>query len=283
MRSLGVVLGGGGARGLAHIGVLSTLDQAGLRPDVLVGVSMGAVIGATYAAREDWLAALDSMDTSDLPGHPGLGDAEGFELVREVVRTAVRMAPKVVSFGRTGYLEFGRQAMAHLLGGTPTFEALRLPFAAVATDLTAGRRAVLDTGDVAGAVIASAALPVLTRPVEHEGSRFLDGGFADPAPIDVARSMGADVVLMVHVGTPMSDPSGELDGPIGGVLRGVEIGAQRFVEVRLREADVVVAPTFGAGTSWLSFDRAADLVRVGATSTARVVEDVRAQLDDGRG
>ncbi|WP_341253164.1 patatin-like phospholipase family protein [Euzebya pacifica] len=273
MTTLGIVLGGGGARGLAHIGVLRALADVDVHPDVLVGVSMGAVVGATYAARPDWLSALQSLDRSALPGHENLVDAEGFDLLRAVVRSAVRMAPKVVSFGVNGYEDFGRRTMAELLGGTPDFADLRMPFAAVATDLAGGRRAVLDAGDVTNAVMASAALPVLTRPLELEQGRYLDGGFADPAPVDVARAMGADVVLMVHVGSaPVGLGEATVDGALKGVLRGLEIGVAEFVQSRLIQADVVVAPPFGAGVSWLSFDRADDLAQLG-------YDAMRGQLD----
>ena len=290
--TFGVVLGGGGARGLAHIGVLRALSDAGIHPDVVVGVSMGAIIGATYAAREDWLDALMSLDRSSLPGHDNLVEAEGLELVRAVVRSAVRMAPKVVNFGRAGgFEEWGREHLAELLGGTPTFEDLRVDFAAVSTDLTdperevhergavandltSSGRAVHARGDVATAVVCSAALPLLTSPIETPDGRFLDGGFADPAPIDVARAMGADTVLMVHVGTTPTGVS-EGDGPLMGMVRGLEIGVQRFVQLRLKEADVVVSPDFGPGVSWLSFDRADRFAETGYRAMKAHLDDLR--------
>lgn len=261
--AFGVVLGGGGARGLAHIGVLQALDEAGLHPDVVVGVSMGAVIGATYAAREDWLAALEGLDRSPLPGHENLAEPQGLELLRAVVRSAVRIAPKVVSFGRSGFEEFGRRTMAELLGGGRDFGDLRTRLATVATDVGLGRRAVIDSGDVAMAVIASAALPLLTRPIDAGDSRYLDGGFADPAPIDVARLLGADVVLMVHVASAPTPVPGDAEGPLSGAVRALEIGLAHFVETRLGMADVVVAPQFNPGISWLSFDRAEDVAVLG--------------------
>jgi NTE family protein len=152
--------------------------------------------------------------------------------------------------------------MGELLGGPLTFADLRLPFAAVATDVRRARRAVLAEGDVADAVMASAALPIVTRPVDIPAGRFLDGGFADPAPVDVARSLGADVVAVIHVGTAMGGQS-DTDNPVLATLRGFEIGLQHFVEVRLAQADLVVAPRFREGISWLSFDHAEELVAAG--------------------
>jgi NTE family protein len=278
MTKLGVVLGGGGARGLAHIGVLQALAERGIQPDVVVGVSMGAFIGATYAARDDWVHALDSVDRSTLPGHADLATPEGFEFLRAVLSSAVRMVPKVVSFGRNGgFEEFGRQIMKQVLDGEKTFADLRIPYAAIATDVINGTRAVLTEGDVATAVIASAALPIVTRAIDTPEGRYLDGGFADPAPIDVARDLGADVVAMIYVGTPMGGTS-DTDGVVMGVLRGFEIGLQRFVEVRLHDADIVIAPTFAEGVSWMSFDRAEELAACGYKAMHERMDDLLALL-----
>lgn len=276
--TLGLVLGGGGARGLAHIGVLHALAEADLHPDVIVGVSMGAVIGATYAARPDWLRALDELDRTPLPGHENLVAAEGLEFVRAVVRSAVRIAPKLLTFGRSGgFAEFGGQIMHELLDGEPTFADLRIPFATIATDVHHGRRAVLAEGDVTQAVIASAALPIMTSPIDADGGRYLEGGFADPAPIDVARTLGADVVLMVHVGSVMGGQS-DTSSPVMATLRGFEIGLQHFVEVRLGEADLVVAPQFRDGISWLSFDHAEELVDCGRDAMGEALPALKALL-----
>lgn len=276
--SLGIVLGGGGARGLAHVGVLRALAEADIHPDLVVGVSMGAVIGATYAAREDWLEALYAVDRTPLPGHENLTDVEGLDLVRALFRSAVKIAPKVVNFGKAGYAEFGREIMDELLGGHLAFDQLRLPFAAVATDIAQGRRAVLDSGDVADAVIASAALPVLTSPIVSGDSRFLDGGFADPAPIDVARDMGAEHVVVIHVGSPPTPTPSEAEGPLLGMVKGLEVGVSRFVETRLGQADVVVTPDFDPSMTWLSFDRAEELTVIGHKAMAEKIDDLRAAL-----
>lgn len=277
--TLGVVLGGGGARGLAHIGVLRALEQADLRPDIVVGVSMGAIIGAAYAARDDWFDAVAALDRSVLPGHADFAAAEGLDLVKALLRTAVDMAPKVLNFGRSGgFEEFGREVLAQLLGTSDgRIEDLRVPFAAVSTDLDRGDRAVLRRGDLIGAVLASSALPIMTVPVELDGTRHLDGGFADAAPIDVARDLGADVVMMVHVGTaPIS--TSDYEGPVGATIRGLEIGLSRAVDVRLSDADLVVRPLAPDGVSWLSFDRAEEMIRIGHHAMARQMDGLRALL-----
>lgn len=275
MKRLGLVLGGGGARGLAHLGVLDVLQRAGLTPHCIVGVSMGAVVGATFAARDDWRQAFLDVDRERLPSHLDLREAEGLDLLRNMVRSAMRLAPSVWNLRRVGFEEIGRATLKDLLGAAETFADLRLPFAAVATDIAAGQRVVFRSGDLVSAVVASSALPVLTRPISLDGQLLLDGGFADPCPVDVARDMGAEVVAAVHVGRPELPGGGEPEGQLAAVIRAVEVGLQRFVSLRLAAADLVVRPSFPDGTNWLNFEHAEDLARAGAVATRGTLDDLR--------
>lgn len=275
---LGLVLGGGGVRGIAHVGVLNALGRAGIVPDVIVGVSMGAVVGATYAAREDWLDALNKVNRERLPSFAE-GEEEGLALarMRSLVRSARRLAPSVWTWGRQGYEDFSRATLESLLGGVDTFEETRLPFAVTATDLVEGRRVVLRTGDLASAVIASGAIPGLGRPVVREGRTLIDGGFADPAPIDVARELGADVVVAVHVGQYPSPF--EADNWAMALLRGMEIGQRAFAEERLSGADLVLRPDFGERVNVLDFSAVTDVVRCGDVCVRDHVDGLRKLLD----
>ena len=276
--TLGIVLGGGGVRGLAHVGVLAALARAGVAPDVIVGVSMGALVGATYAARDDWLEALETVGRDRLPSFAE-AEEEGLALarMRSLVRSARRLAPTVWTWGRQGYEEYGRSTLRALLGEVTTFDELRLPFAVVATDLLAGERVVLSDGDVVSAVLASGAIPGLARPVVHDGQTLIDGGFVDPAPVDVARAMGADVVVAVHVGQ-FAGPL-EADNWAMALLRGLEIGQRRFAEERLAHADLVLRPNFGERVNVLNLAAVIAVVRCGDTCARDNVAAVRALLD----
>lgn len=271
-RRLGIVLGGGGVRGLAHAGVLAALDRAGVRPSVIVGVSMGAVVGASYAARPDWEAALEAVDRTHLPAFTDPRENEGLELLRAAIRSARRLAPTFWTWGRQGYEEYGRATLRRVLGDVSTFDGTRLPLAVVATDLTAGERVVLRDGDLVSATLASAAIPGLARPVEVDGRVLVDGGFVDPAPVDVARALGADVVLAIYTGQHQ-EPSAT-DNWLLALLRGLEIGQRAFAEERLAQADLVLRPDFGERVNALNFSVIDDVVTCGIACGRAQAEEV---------
>jgi NTE family protein len=175
-RKLGLALGGGGARGLAHIGVLKVLEQEGLAADFVAGTSVGSLIGALYCCGYGWrqLAELArSTDWSDLVTFtvPRLGLVNARKLERLVDR----------------------------LAGGRRLEELPIPFRAVAVDITAGEEVVLAEGPVSRAVRASASIPGIFEPTPWEGRLLVDGGLLDNVPSEVVRGMGAEVVLAVNL------------------------------------------------------------------------------------
>lgn len=180
---LGIALGSGGARGWCHIGVLRELDAMGVRPDVIAGASMGAVVGAVHAggaldALEDWarkLTARRFFGLLDLRLSSG-GLFEGEEIVNVIA---------------------GFDMPANI-------EDLPVPLALVATDMATGREAWLTQGNVARSVRASVSLPGILGPVRINGRWMLDGGLTNPVPVSACRVLGADVVIAVN-------PSGRLD------------------------------------------------------------------------
>lgn len=259
---LGMVLGGGGVRGLAHVGVLAGLQRAGIEPDVLVGVSMGALVATTYALRTDWAAALEGVDRTRLPVLSDARDDIALARMRTLVRNARALAPSVWAWGRQGYEEFGRATLASLLGEGSTFADTRMPVAVVATDLERAARVVLREGDLIGATLASGAIPGLAKPVEVDGRIYIDGGFSDPAPVDVARDLGADVVVAVHVGQHLA--AFDAENWAMTLLRGLEISQRAFADERLSHADLVLRPDFGERVNVLDFSAIDDVVRSGA-------------------
>ena len=178
---IGLALGSGSARGWAHIGVLRVLMDAGIRPDVVCGASVGAIVGATYAA----------------------GELDRFEAwVRGMDRRAVM---SFMDFNLSGGMLKGERLMGLLrthLGDQP-IEALPTRFAAVATALQSGDEVWLRQGPLADAVRASFALPGLFTPVWHEGRLLVDGGLVNPVPVSLARALGADVVIAVDLNSDM--------------------------------------------------------------------------------
>ncbi|MDR3419622.1 MAG: patatin-like phospholipase RssA [Nevskia sp.] len=176
---MGLALGSGSARGWAHIGVIRALEKAGVRPDIVTGTSIGALVGAAYAAGE-----LDRLESWVLG--LGLGD---------VVRFAdVSLSGGVVKGDRL--MEFFRRHSQDR-----PLDQLAMPFAAVATSLATGTEVWLRQGSTLEAVRASIALPGLFTPVRWEGALLVDGGLVNPIPVSLARAMGADIVIAVDLGS----------------------------------------------------------------------------------
>lgn len=175
---IGLALGSGSARGWAHVGVIRALERAGIRPDIVCGTSIGALVGAAYAAGElerfeQWLLGLGRADVlSFMDVHlNGGGMIKG---------------ERLMAFFRHNFID-------------RPIEELTMPFAAVATALHTGAEVWLREGSTIDAVRASIALPVLFTPVMHEGRMLVDGGLVNPVPVSLARAMGADIVIAVDL------------------------------------------------------------------------------------
>jgi NTE family protein len=175
---IGLVLGSGSARGWAHIGVISALVEEGIRPDIVCGSSVGALVGAVYAEGK-----LDEFET----------------WVRSLSWKAV---VALLDPGWRGGLLSGLKLFENLSGRfiQRTFEELELPLGVVATDLWTGREVWLREGKVAEAVRASIAMPGLFKPVWSDGRFLVDGAVVNPVPVSLARAMGADVIIAVDLG-----------------------------------------------------------------------------------
>lgn len=178
-RTLGLVLSSGGARGTAHVGVLKVLEAEGLRPDIIVGVSMGAEVGGLYAAGVE-LSRIESLWQS-----------------ASFARVARHLRPTWPWFGWSS----GRaiRAFAHSIVGDCRIEELPIRFAAVTTDLETGQPIVVTQGNLADTIRASLSVPGLFTPAWLHDRLCIDGGVSSPLPVGVARDLGAECVLAVDV------------------------------------------------------------------------------------
>ena len=208
---VGVVLSGGGARGLAHIGVLKVLEEQRVPIDAVAGTSMGAVIGGLYAAGMtpaeietlvstlDWYAAFrDSPPRSDLSFRRKQDDREFLVRFPLGVKGGKFRVPRGLIQGQRLAQILRRETVA--VAGVDDFDRLPTPFRAVATDLETGELRVLAGGDLPRALRASLSAPGVFAPVELNGRLLVDGGLVENLPVDVARRMGVDVVIAVDVG-----------------------------------------------------------------------------------
>ncbi len=230
---LGVALGGGGARGLAHLGVLIELLDAGIRPEFVAGTSMGAIVGAAYAVGQDLprlVQVLRHLDLAEL-----LGMAETFEGM--LGRTAVESLRERLRRRAWHEEESPRRSrMAQFLKLFTKgmwFEDLEIPFVAVAADYVTGEEVRIDEGPVYHGVAASAALPGLVNPVPWRKRYLVDGGLVNNLPVDVVEEMGARTVLAVDVRAPLGPLPPTL---VGATLRFLEISTRELERVRLERA-----------------------------------------------
>lgn len=224
---LGLALGGGAARGFAHVGVIQVLEQNGIRPELVVGTSAGSLVAALYASGQNGAElersalAMEEATLTDwtLPFN-GRGVLKGDALARYV-----------------------RQAVSARL-----IEQMAMPLGILATDLGSGQGTLFRRGDAALAVRASSAVPGVFTPVSISGRDYVDGGLVAPVPVSQARAMGAEVVLAVDIS---SDPQGnDASGLLKTLLQTTAIMGQTINRHELRGAEVVVRPALsGVGSA----------------------------------
>lgn len=214
---IGVALGGGAAKGFAHIGVIKMLEANGFEPVVISGTSAGSVVGALYASgmnafqMQEKAVALDQASIRDVRLFSG-GLIQGQKL-QDYVNEQVA----------------GRN-----------LQQLRKPLAVVATRLEDGHRTVFTRGNVGQAVRASSSIPGVFEPVAISGKTYVDGGVVSPVPVDAARQLGAEVVIAVDIS---SRASGQRpDGLLGTVNQSIAIMGQRLGEQELARAEVIIRP-----------------------------------------
>ncbi len=210
----GLVLSGGGARGIAHIGVLEVFEQEGIVPDCVVGASMGSVVGALYAAGHDTDAIVDLMsalswktlytEPANRAAQPILHRLESQQTVLRIGfgDTGLRFPRSVLNDSMVNRLLIQTLAPANFRAGRD-FGALPIPFRTVGTDLKSGDRVVLHEGDLARAVRASMSVPLAYSPLEWGDTLLIDGGLVDNVPVSLAHEMGARYTIAIDVSTPI--------------------------------------------------------------------------------
>lgn len=278
-KSFALVFSGGGARGLSHAGVLKALVARGYVPSAIVGVSMGAVVGATYALNDDWYDELVGMDTSGFPATPDFR-LPGLVARMRGLRTAL-LAARDMYFGwgagaRTE--TWGRNVLSDLTQGK-NLEDGRVPVFVCATDMLSGERVVYGKGRAADYVYASAALAGILPPLTDDPHVLMDGAYADIAPIDIARASGAEVVIAV-------DPSQRetTTGPQNGVqamLRSVEVCQNQHARLRFAQADLVIRPEFSQTIGTLEFKFKRHCIAAGTVAIRSAYTEIAALLDLG--
>ena len=251
-----LVLSGGAARGFAHIGVLRVLLREGLRPDLVVGSSAGAIVGAVYASGMP-LADIEALAAS-------LGTATLLDI------SLWRMVKEGLGLG----LARGEQLEGFLRNALPApMQAFPIPFAAVATDVKTGETVVLNHGDAALALRASSAVPGLYEPLNINGRMLADGQIVSPLPVDTALRLGAQRVVAVDVVYPPQQAS--LTNPLDMVFQTVTIGTYRQMLLERSRAQVVISPAIAATDGQLGLRDRVMLIEAGERAAEQVLPALR--------
>lgn len=251
---LGLALGGGAARGFAHIGVIQVLEEAGLRPDFVAGTSAGSVVAALYASGKTG-AQLQQIGES-------MEEAAITDWTLPVFNSGILRGDALARY------------VNQQVGGR-SIENMNVPLGIVATDLYSGEMMVFQRGDTGLAVRASSAVPAIFQPVKISGRSYVDGGLVSPVPVRAARSMGAQVVLAIDITSP-PDSSGS-DNTITVLLQTASIMGKSINAFELKEADVVVRPDLRAVSS-ADFSSRKKAIEAGRRAMLELVPQLRAAI-----
>ena len=253
---IGLALGGGAARGFAHIGVIKALEAQGIYPEIVVGTSAGSVVGAMYAAGNSGFALqktameMDEASISDW-ALPLFGKTSGV-LKGEALQTYVNKAVKNVPM-----------------------EKLKIKFGAVATDLANGQPILFARGNTGQAVRASSSVPSVFQPVVIGGRSYVDGGLVAPVPERFAREMGADFIIAVNIST-QTDAQAAVSS-LEVLLQTFSIMGQRLNHYELKDADIVIQPALGkmGGNDFAGRNLA---ILAGEQAAAAMMPQIKAKL-----
>jgi len=252
---IGLALGGGAARGFAHVGVIAVLEEAGLRPNLVVGTSAGSLVAALYA----------SGKTS-----------------AQLQQTALNMEEVAITdwmlpiFGRGMFRGDALARYVNDLVANRLMENMAIPLGIVATDLNSGQAVLFQRGDTGTAVRASSAVPAVFVPVKINGREYVDGGLVSPVPVRFARQMGADVVIAVDISSP---PEANLAGDtLQILLQTFAIMGKSINQYELKDADVVVRPSL-AGLKSADFSARQRAIDSGRAAMLAALPQLKAKLE----
>ena len=281
-----VVLSGGSALGLAHIGVLKVIERMGIPIDMIMGTSMGSIVGGLYAAGyspEQMQAIVTKIDWGTVFSERRDSPGDRYDLLKR------QRFPLRVGFGAQGFnigagLLEGQNVLSLFTELTlqdltvRDFDALPVPYRAVAADIMTGDKVVFSRGSLADAMRSSMSIPGVFRPYEIDGRRVVDGGIVDNMPVDVARQMGADVVIAVESRSSAPKSAESLTSSLAITAQTLNLMVQQNMASARKEADLVITPDL-TGYNLASYGDAAQIIDRGE-SGAEAAEPVLKEIAD---
>ncbi len=257
---IGLALGGGGARGLAHIGVIKVLLENDIKIDFISGTSMGAIIGAFYCVSEDIKKIEKQAKVTDWK--------KILSLVDPSLKEGILEGKKVYNFIKKEI-------------GSISFSDLSIPFSVVSTDLKTGEPVVFKKGkDVAWAVRASISLPIIFKPIKMEGKTLADGGLSMPVPVSAVKNMGADIVLAVNLDTnnfPNNYKKNDKLGFYKIANNSINILRYNLALCNSKDADFIILPKL-EGFSVGDFHKSKEIIKSGERVTRKNIKKIKELL-----
>lgn len=283
---IGLALGGGGARGLAHLGILQELERAEIPLDFLTGSSMGALVAAVYAQKPSAAGAMDRfrkyLDSPEFkktnvtflhsPNREESPRWEGmFQRFASFIRKGIFYSQSLTKQAPLSEEDFTQNI--NFLLEDKNLEEAAIPLAVVALDLKSCQEVVLRTGSIRRAVSASCAIPGIMPPIKIQEWELIDGGWIDRVPVRPARSMGADFVIAVDVAEELDEDTDFSTG-LGIVMRTYDISRCALSRLQLEEADLIVNPDVSK-VHWSDFGHLDECVRAGAEAMREKIDEIR--------
>ncbi len=283
---IGLALGGGGARGLAHIGVLKVLEENGIIPDIICGTSIGAVVGGKYAHIPSWRVVWEDVvraiegEAFKKAGMELFEEEEDerknpFQEFLKVVEKGILYSRAIASTSLVS-LKAYMEAVKDFFGRDFLIEETRIPFAAVATDLIKGAEVIITRGSMVKAVAASAAIPGIFPPIKWHDFLLVDGGWTEVLPATCARLLGADFVIGVWIGRDISEFSG-VSNSFEVVSRADEITRHYLGVLRKSECDFIIEPDVGKFV-WSEFDKKEEIFVRGEEAAEERIGELKKKL-----
>ena len=286
---IGLVLGGGGAKGAAEVGVLKVLEEAGIKPDYICGTSIGSIVGGLYAAgysaaeletmfqTQEWLSLLTDRSSS-LANEPYKVDNDvtyifGFPIIDRKA--------KGLGVMKGSSIEHMLDSMV-CAKGCKDFQSLKIPFCCVAADIRSGTEVILREGSLARAMRASMAIPAIFKPVEIDDRKLVDGGMLNNLPVDVCREMGADIIIAVDLQQNEQKPRPQTDLSVltsiadlvglGGILNWItnRPDIEKYNANR-QKVDIYIHPVLDADVTSFGNKTAARMIQQGADSAHKLL------------
>ncbi len=258
-KKIGLALGGGSVKGLAHIGIIKALEEAGIDIDFIAGTSMGAIVGGYYAATKD----INGLEKLSL------------EFKKNKIFSLKNMLKKDAG------AFFREESVADWLEkklGKINIENCKIPFAAVATNVKNGEKTIFRAGDMANALRASSAIPLIFSPVKIGNELFIDGGMADPVPADVVKEMGAECVIAADVSSrwlEAPDDMANMKGIYAALAQALSVVEYQLSKnILAKSADIVLRPPV-FNYQWFQFEYAPEIIKIGKEETLLRLKEIR--------